>query len=1113
MRFIRLVVEAFRAIEHAEVHLGAGLNVLYGPNDLGKSTLAAALRAALLVRPDAAEATQFHSWFTDATPRVALSFVTGDDRYWTVRKGFGDGSTKAAELLSSKDGSSFVFECRGREVEERLRALLGWGIPAPGGKAGPRGVPITFLENALLAAQTDVDSILAASLATDPDPTGKIRLSKALATLAQDPLFKKVLDAAQREVEECFTRTGQRSRAQTSRFTKTANVIHTLQGELEDRQRRVADSAAIEERVRLLRERRDRAELGLAERAAALSAVRDRLKRSQDRQELAARLEAAKTALSEIDSEAATVGALDAEIERLAKQVKSREEDRTRTTRDLEIATAAVRDAQERLRVATSEGAARQRELLRSQLAEQAAVVGADRQAAENRKASLLAALQAIDAARRDRDAAASARTERDRFLARLEAARASLLAIDQELELARATLAYGRLRAALSAADEAAKAKKAAANGTREAEQKMAEAASFDEHARAMEVDLAARQRVLPTGDQATALAAMERQLEVAEAALGGGVSVVLRPRKAVTVQARVDDEGAVDPVDLAIERTLEAERSVHLSVADLVDIEVTAGAADQRRAVDKLRLRRKKELVPVLQRAGLNTLHDVATALGAMAKDHATAEAIRKKAADLRNDAAKLLERAEEQTEQAARLSSRADGLEARKAALGKTAPAVLEQRLAALGTHWEAPAEALHAKRSNEQRTAAAATRTAEQDAERAEYQVAEADRRTAERVARSEAALATAQSSDPGPLLARIERELESFGKREADIAAKRQALETAPNDDVDQAERAIAAAEHSLAAAKPAHDDAVQAVETSRAECNTRTGEANLRRLRLHGMDRAAAAALVEQRTREWAALPVEKNVSEADVVAAEQDAAAANRELDSAKEELYKSEGALTKVGGNTVREDLERIQEALTAEFARQREMETDADAWKLLRDTLRDVEDDEGAHLGRALAGPVSKKFEELTAGRYRDLRLDAALKTEALGLSESSATGADVLSALSVGTRHQLATLIRLTVAAQLKSAIVLDDHLVHTDPVRLAWFQDVLMKTALNTQVVVLTCRPEDYLTTDDLAGEGTERDIAGGAVRVIDGARVIQRWADVSSRSSRPLPVE
>jgi len=42
------------------------------------------------------------------------------------------------------------------------------------------------------------------------------------------------------------------------------------------------------------------------------------------------------------------------------------------------------------------------------------------------------------------------------------------------------------------------------------------------------------------------------------------------------------------------------------------------------------------------------------------------------------------------------------------------------------------------------------------------------------------------------------------------------------------------------------------------------------------------------------------------------------------------------------------------------------------------------------------------------------------------------------------------RQLATLIRLTVAEQLKSAIILDDHLVHTDPKRLAWFRDVLTR---------------------------------------------------------------
>jgi hypothetical protein len=168
-----------------------------------------------------------------------------------------------------------------------------------------------------------------------------------------------------------------------------------------------------------------------------------------------------------------------------------------------------------------------------------------------------------------------------------------------------------------------------------------------------------------------------------------------------------------------------------------------------------------------------------------------------------------------------------------------------------------------------------------------------------------------------------------------------------------------------------------------------------------------------------------------------------------------------------------------------------------------------VRDVENEEGAHLGRALAGPVSKKFEELTAGRYKDLRLDATLRTEAMGLGQSPGTGSEVLSALSVGTRNQLATLIRLTIAAQLKSAIVLDDHLVHTDPVRLAWFQEMLTTTALNTQVIVLTCRPEDYLKSEELPVGSIERDLAGGTVRAVDVARAIKRWAATASDSSRP----
>ncbi len=49
MRILRLCVADFAAVPKAEIDFGPGLNVLYGPNDLGKSTLADAIRLALLL--------------------------------------------------------------------------------------------------------------------------------------------------------------------------------------------------------------------------------------------------------------------------------------------------------------------------------------------------------------------------------------------------------------------------------------------------------------------------------------------------------------------------------------------------------------------------------------------------------------------------------------------------------------------------------------------------------------------------------------------------------------------------------------------------------------------------------------------------------------------------------------------------------------------------------------------------------------------------------------------------------------------------------------------------------------------------------------------------------
>ena len=211
-----------------------------------------------------------------------------------------------------------------------------------------------------------------------------------------------------------------------------------------------------------------------------------------------------------------------------------------------------------------------------------------------------------------------------------------------------------------------------------------------------------------------------------------------------------------------------------------------------------------------------------------------------------------------------------------------------------------------------------------------------------------------------------------------------------------------------------------------------------------------------------------------------------------------AREELITREGALAHIGGAALREEVERLEEARSVVEGQQRALEIDADAWKLLRDTLRSVENEEGAHLGRALAGPVGTRFAELTGGRYRELRLDAALKAEGLGVAGATAEARTVLKALSVGTRSQLAALVRLTIADQLQSAIVLDDHLVHTDVSRLAWFQEFLRKVAVNAQVVVITCRPQDYLAGIEVSAETPVVDIAGGTLRAIDLGRILER---------------
>jgi hypothetical protein len=194
------------------------------------------------------------------------------------------------------------------------------------------------------------------------------------------------------------------------------------------------------------------------------------------------------------------------------------------------------------------------------------------------------------------------------------------------------------------------------------------------------------------------------------------------------------------------------------------------------------------------------------------------------------------------------------------------------------------------------------------------------------------------------------------------------------------------------------------------------------------------------------------------------------------RKLEECDSRLNAAKGQLHLVAGHVGSERLAQQEEAVR--YAREGVLErerTEMAALRLLNE-IRSVEAERTSHLGRTLAGPITETFRALTGGRYGQIELDPELRTR-----DVAAMGAprDV-SELSVGTKEQLATLIRLAVAAHLQTAVILDDQLVHSDTARLKWFRQRLRSSVREHghQVIVLTCRPGDYLPGDSQTEDGS-----------------------------------
>ena len=176
-------------------------------------------------------------------------------------------------------------------------------------------------------------------------------------------------------------------------------------------------------------------------------------------------------------------------------------------------------------------------------------------------------------------------------------------------------------------------------------------------------------------------------------------------------------------------------------------------------------------------------------------------------------------------------------------------------------------------------------------------------------------------------------------------------------------------------------------------------------------------------------------------------------------------------QGELRGLGQHGLEDDLAAAKGVLQRAEGKLAVVEQDAAALRLLYETLRTAEQE--AKL--SFAEPIARRMSPYLQTLFPGCELDFDSNT--LQLSHLRRAGCDEpFSRLSVGTREQLAVLTRLAFAELLSergqpAAVILDDALVYSDRSRLQRMQAELLRAAERLQVLVLTCRPDDYAGLD------------------------------------------
>ncbi len=989
MELVSLEIERFGRVARTSIGFKPGLNVLHGANEVGKSSIARAIRFALLLPASSTAVEPWVPWHGGGDPAVTLVFRKGSTEYFRVKKVFG---TSTASLERSSDGVGWVGLARAREVEAKLRALLEWGIAEPGPKA-QKGLPESFLASALLADQHEVASIFDQTLENDGVDSGRSRIRAALQAMAQDPLFKAVLAAAQARVDEAFSPKGDRKRGTGTPFKKMADDIAARQSERDEAEQAAGAARLLAQRVQELQRQAATAEANLQEATEQRVALEQRRTR--------------QLALATATASRNTGQALVDAVTEAENKVQTAE----RVLQELQPRIPMLREAEEEARAifqAATADAAASRDRQRGELALEETAILRERGVLRSRQTRLEAALalRKAETLREQGDELAEA-------LKTLDDEIKSLDAVESWTEL-------GRTRTSLKAtAQRAAAAAELLAKAT-------------DLRSRAAQEWPSADSKLLPDAKRVVQLRELRQGLDVAEAKLHVGLCVEVRGPRSVSVSL----DGAA-----AEERTspfsVEAKASARLNFVDGVEVLVRGGRLAEREDADRRRKQWNDMTASLFATVGVTDFAALEETCRLDAERKTRAENLEREAATTDSQRVALGDSnadRERYEERIAELALRLEGVDL----------ALVESAASAYGV----------------QVRAVLTKKATGRESKRQEL----ATLRAQEATLRERAAADLA-----GDAIGDLDAEVKAIGAATEDLDSRERKLVEARGV-LDAPPGRRDALENAVSVAKLALDEAVSRTATA-------TSERDVWGARLQ--ERRAAATKIDiaslQRAEDAARAAARDDgapVHEATIVgacAAEEDAKTRNETLTG---ELRKAEGALLASGGAAADERLHDVEAALQRAHERQSALEDDYESWRLLSDTLKDAERAQATHLGNVLAPDLGARFQALAGQRYNGIALGPHL-----GLDGVEAGGARrALDRLSIGTREQLSTLFRLCLAERLGSALLLDDQLVQSDLERLRWFRRALRQTAsTGVQIVVLTCRPDDYLEPAESPG--------------------------------------